>query len=140
MHAVNFDEVVDLIIGRDQRYRRDAYCFVREALDHTQKKVVKSRQSQVCHVTGQELLAGLREFALQQFGPMALIVLEEWGIKRCEDFGEIVFNMVESGLLAKTEKDSRDDFKNGYVFEEAFRQPFLPAAKNICPASAAKPA
>jgi uncharacterized repeat protein (TIGR04138 family) len=140
MHAVNFDEVVDLIIGRDQRYRRDAYCFVREALDHTQKKVVKSRQSQVCHVTGQELLAGLREFALQQFGPMALIVLEEWGIKRCEDFGEIVFKMVESGLLAKTEKDSRDDFKNGYVFEEAFRQPFLPAAKNTCPAPAAKPA
>ncbi|SRR6266511_2143129 len=140
MQVVNFDEVVDLITDRDTRYHREAYCFVREALDHTQKKAMKSREGQVCHVTGQELLAGIRDFALQQFGPMTLTVLEEWGVRRCEDFGEIVFNMVESGLLAKTDKDSREDFKNGYRFEEAFRQPFLPADKKTPPAREAKPA
>jgi uncharacterized repeat protein (TIGR04138 family) len=86
----------------------------------------KPSQDEKGHVSGQELLSGIREFALRQFGPMALTVLEEWGVKRCEDFGEIVFNMIESGLLAKTAEDSRDDFKGGYDFMEAFREPFLP--------------
>ena len=58
---------------------------------------------------------------------MTLTVLEEWGIKCCEDFGEIVFNMVENKLLAKTEQDSREDFRNGYDFHDAFRKPFLPS-------------
>ena len=58
---------------------------------------------------------------------MTLTVLHEWGLRSCEDFGEIVFNMVEANLLAKTETDSREDFKAGYDFHEAFRQPFLPS-------------
>ena len=78
------------------------------------------------HISGQDLLGGMRAYALEQYGPMALPVLHEWGIERCEDFGEIVFNMVENELLAKTEEDSRDDFSGGYTFDEAFRQPFLP--------------
>jgi uncharacterized repeat protein (TIGR04138 family) len=56
-------------------------------------------------------------------------VLEEWGIHNCRDFGDIVFNMVESGLLSKTETDSRDDFQNGYDFNDAFRKPFWPESK-----------
>ena len=78
-------------------------------------------------MTGQELLEGIRSFGLEQYGPMALTVFSEWGIRNCEDFGEIVFNMVENSLLAKTKKDSRDDFKGGYDFFEAFRRPFLPS-------------
>ncbi|MBC8097592.1 MAG: hypothetical protein H7Y43_17455, partial [Akkermansiaceae bacterium] len=66
-------------------------------------------------------------------GPMAITVLEEWGIRTCQDFGEIVFNMVEVGLLAKTEKDTRDDFQGGYAFEDAFRKPFLPQSKLVKP-------
>ncbi len=58
---------------------------------------------------------------------MVVTVLEEWGVKNCRDFGEIVFNMVEHSLLAKTEKDTRDDFNNGYDFTDAFRKPFWPA-------------
>jgi uncharacterized repeat protein (TIGR04138 family) len=58
-----------------------------------------------------------------------MTVLEEWGIKNCRDFGEIVFNMVGSGLLAKTEKDTRDDFRQGYDFADAFRKPFWPQKK-----------
>jgi uncharacterized repeat protein (TIGR04138 family) len=60
---------------------------------------------------------------------MVITVLEEWGITRCEDFGEIVFNIVEAGLFSKTDTDSRADFQNGYDFEEAFRKPFLPQCK-----------
>ena len=127
MQAVNFEELLEPILAKDPRYHRDAYLFLREALDHTQKNVGRPKKGEIRHVSGQELLSGIRDCALQQFGPMTLTVLEEWGIKRCEDFGEIVFNMVESGLLAKTDKDSRDDFKPGYDFHEAFRKPFLPS-------------
>jgi uncharacterized repeat protein (TIGR04138 family) len=134
MQAVNFDEVIDLIATRDARYRKDAYVFVREALEHTQKISGKPKKDEIRHVSGQELLGGIREYALQQYGPMTITVLEEWGVRRCEDFGELVFNMVENGLLAKTDKDSRDDFKNGYSFEEAFQRPFLPDGRRTAPA------
>jgi len=143
MHTANFDEALDQIVQKDPRYHREAYMFVREALDHTQKVVNKSTKSEsrgssgddltegkVRHVSGQELLAGIRDYSVDQFGPMTLTVLNEWGIRLCEDFGEIVFNMVESHLLAKTKKDTRDDFKGGYDFDEAFRQPFLPSKKS----------
>lgn len=129
MHEATFEEGLSLILARDARFHRDGYVFVREALDFTQKAILKETQGQPRHVSGQELLGGIRDYALQQFGPMALTVLEEWGIKRCEDFGDIVFNMVDIGLLAKTDKDSRDDFQGGYDFQEAFRKPFLPASK-----------
>ena len=139
MDGINFDEELDKIVAKDPRYLRDAYLFLREALDHTQKIIGKTpkedlprkpaKEDAPRHVSGQQLLEGIRDYATQQFGPMAATVLSEWGIKRCEDFGELVFNMVENSLLAKTEKDSREDFKNGYSFEDAFRKPFLPEGK-----------
>jgi len=129
MHEITFDEALELIQAKDRRYHRDAYLFVREALDHTQKAVLKETRGQPRHVTGQELLAGIREYALQQFGPMVMTVFEEWGVKRCEHFGDIVFNMVEAGWLAKTDQDRREDFQGGYDFEDAFRKPFLPQNK-----------
>ena len=128
MHEVNFDEALEQILARDPRFQRDAYHFVRESLDYTQKFISKENRGNVRHITGQELLDGIRQFALQQFGPMAVTVLEEWGVKNCRDFGDIVFNMVEHSLLAKTEKDTRDDFNNGYDFTDAFRKPFWPRA------------
>jgi uncharacterized repeat protein (TIGR04138 family) len=129
MQEINFDETVELILTRDKRYTREAYNFVREALDFTQKLIVKENRGQIRHVSGQELLNGIRQFALQQFGPMVVTVFEEWGIRHCRDFGEIVFNMVETGLLAKTEHDTREDFQNGYDFTDAFRKPFWPEGK-----------
>ena len=129
MHEATFEEGLNLILSKDPRYRREAYQFVREALDHTQKAVFKENRGQLRHVTGQELLAGIREYALSQFGPMSVTVLEEWGVRRGEDFGDMVFNMVAARLLAKTNQDSREDFAGGYTFEEAFRKPFLPSAK-----------
>ena len=129
MQEINFDEALEKILANDARFPREAYLFVREALDFTQKLIVRENRGQIRHVSGQELLNGIRQFALQQFGPMAATVLEEWGVKNCRDFGDIVFNMVEASLLAKTENDSRDDFQNGYDFTDAFRKPFWPQGK-----------
>ncbi len=100
MHEVSFEEALEFIRSADARYQREAYLFVREALDHTQKTMGRDGRGRIRHVTGQELLAGIRDYALTQFGPMAMMVLEEWGIHSCQDFGEIVFNMVETGGAA----------------------------------------
>jgi uncharacterized repeat protein (TIGR04138 family) len=129
MQEVNFDEALEQILAKDSRFQRDAYLFLREALDFTQKFIGKENRNAIRHVSGQELLDGIRQFALQQFGPMAVTVFEEWGVRNCRDFGDIVFNMVEIGLLAKTQKDTRDDFQNGYDFTDAFRKPFWPRRK-----------
>jgi uncharacterized repeat protein (TIGR04138 family) len=137
--ALNVDEVLEKVLRTDPRYHRDAYFFVREALDYTQKMVAKENKNELRHVTGQELLEGIRRHALEQFGPMTKTVLEEWGVKRCEDFGEIVFSMVENSLLGKTDKDSREDFKGGYDFETVFRMPYLPRQKTTKPVEVPRP-
>jgi uncharacterized repeat protein (TIGR04138 family) len=129
MQEANFEIKLDQILALDKRYPREAYLFVREGLDFTQKLILREKRGTLRHVSGQELLDGIRQFAVQQFGPMAPTVFEEWGITRCADFGEIVFNMVEASLLAKTEKDTREDFQNGYDFIDAFRKPYLPGSK-----------
>lgn len=125
----DFKEVLDEIVQRDPRYDKQAYLFMREALDYTQKAVAKKNRRGIRHVKGKELLEGIREYALDQFGPMTLDVLHEWGIFQCEDFGEIVFNLVDHDLLRKTEEDTREDFQGGYDFYEAFQKPFIPSQK-----------
>lgn len=129
MQEVDFDEVIEHVLARDPRYPREAYLFLRDALEHTQKQVARRARGQARHVSGQELLHGVREHALQEFGPMTVTVFEEWGIQGGEDFGAMVFNMVDAGLLAKTERDCLDDFRGVYDFDEAFRIPFLPPSK-----------
>ena len=116
------------LVAADDRYHRDAYAFLKEALEYTQRTLKRPVGEKARHITGQELLEGIREYALKEYGPMALTVLSEWGIHRSEDFGEIVFNMVEHGILSKTENDSRKDFQDGYDFEKAFRSPFRPSS------------
>lgn len=110
----DFYQRVEEIISADPRYKADAYEFLMQALMFTQKKL--KRQG---HVSGKELLGGVREFGLQQYGPMAKAVFSHWGINKTEDFGEMVFNMVGKGLLSKTEQDSSADFKNVYDLQEA---------------------
>ena len=129
MQQPNFEEMLETIVARDPRFTADAYHFIREALDHTQKIVAKASKGASRHVSGHELLDGIRDYALKLYGPMTPTVFADWGIRACEDFGEIVFNLVEAGLLSKTQKDSREDFKGGYDFDEAFRKPFLPTGK-----------
>ncbi|MDH7502324.1 MAG: hypothetical protein QHJ82_06360 [Verrucomicrobiota bacterium] len=126
MGKEGFDEVVDQIVEKDKRFHRDAYVFVTQAVEFTQKAIGKANKGRIRHISGQELLAGIKTYALDRYGPMAITLFDEWGVKRCEDFGEIVFNLVDHGLLKKTETDSRADFQGGYDFYEAFRKPFLP--------------
>lgn len=112
---MDFYKEVEEIAEKDPRYKPDAYEFVMQALWHTQKKLNRKG-----HVTGRELLEGIREFGLDQYGPMAKAVFNHWGINTTDDFGEIVFNMVKNGLMSKTDTDSPDEFKNVYDFQEAF--------------------
>ena len=128
----DFPETIRTIREQDPRYEEGAYHFIRQALDHTISNIKKSGKqsgSKRNHVSGQQLLDGIRTFALEQYGPMAKTLLETWRVTNCEDFGEIVFNLVEHGILGKTEEDSRDDFTEGYTFEEAFSDPFLPKSR-----------
>jgi len=129
MQKSNFTEVIDDIVRADGRYDREAYYFVREGLDFTIRMLKKGSRGAGRHVSGQELLDGLRRYALDEFGPMAKTVFDHWGIKQCEDFGEIVFHMVDKGILGKTEQDTRNDFKRGYDFDEAFVKPYQPAPR-----------
>jgi len=114
-NRINFFKVVEEIVAKDPHYKVEAYDFVMAALNYTQSKLDKPR-----HVSGRELLEGIREYGLELFGLMTRTVFENWGVRTTEDFGSIVFNMVDAGLLAKTEKDSIEDFNNGYDFKEAF--------------------
>ncbi len=125
----DFSEVVKRICIEDPRYDRAAYFFVKQALDYALKQRMEQQGVPPGHISGQELLVGIKTFALDQFGPMTLLVLKEWGITRCEDFGEVVFNLVDFGVFGKTEEDCRSDFAGGYDFHEAFQEPFLPKSK-----------
>lgn len=119
MKPDTIDNLLTPILAADDRYTAEAYIFVREGLDHTVRKLDKPR-----HVSGQELLQGIREYALKEFGPVTQRVLSEWGIRECLDIGNIVFNLVNHGLLGKTDEDSIEDFMDGFDFYEAFIQPF----------------
>jgi uncharacterized repeat protein (TIGR04138 family) len=110
-----FETIIEDIYERDVRYREDAYIFVMEALAYTQKKYKCTK-----HVKGEEMLKGMRELLLNKFGPMTLTVLKHWGITNTEDFGNIVFNLVENRVLSKTEDDTIEEFKDGYDFGEVF--------------------
>lgn len=111
----DFYEVVEGIAERDPRYRPEAYSFLMLALNHTVAGLETPR-----HVTGQELLVGIRAYAIDQFGPMAKTVFNHWGVNETLDFGHLVFNLVEHELLGKTDSDRLEDFANGFDFETAF--------------------
>ena len=131
MQRIDFDDVIRRLVVNDPRYQAPAYYFLREALEHARKPEPETRKTLRRHLTGREVLEGVRRLALEQYGPMARTVLAEWGIHRCEDIGELVFNMVDGNLLSKTDEDSRDDFKGVYDFHEAFTRPFLPPSKLV---------
>lgn len=130
MTGNSFQEVVQLISKADARYEQGAYMLIRQALDFTINRIRKSEgRAQQRHISGQELCEGLRDWVLDQYGPMAFTLLSEWGIHRSEDVGQIVFNLVEFGVFGKTETDSVEDFRAVYDFRETFVKPFEPVRK-----------
>ena len=104
------------ILTKDPSFKFEAYSFVMAGLHFTVSRLAKAR-----HVSGQELCEGLKDYALEQFGPMAKTVLEYWGIRKTQDFGKIVFHLIEASLLKKTEQDTVQDFNEIYDFERAFQ-------------------
>jgi len=133
MSEKDFTDVVNSIREQDARFAKGAYYFVRQALDHTLKHFKLDQSANNHHVTGKELLEGIREFALDQYGPMSKTLLEAWNIKHCRDFGDIVFHLVDAGVLGKTDNDSPEDFAEGYNFQDAFEGPFLPPSRQNGP-------
>lgn len=132
MQDLEFTEIVELICKEDGRFDRKAYTFIRQALDHTVKELKRQhpeRTGKSQHVSGAELLQGIRGYALDQFGPLTKTVLNNWGVRRCADFGDIVFNLIEYNIFSKTENDRREDFTDLYEFDEAFVKPFAPSRK-----------
>ena len=125
MQKFDFCEKLEHIVQQDPRFDREAYHFLRDALDFTIKARKKARETDA-HVTGQQLLEGVRQYALKQYGPMVPTVFHFWGVRRCEDFGDMVFNFIRAGVFGKSETDSVDDFKGGYSFHDAFVAPYLP--------------
>jgi uncharacterized repeat protein (TIGR04138 family) len=103
------------LLVRDDRYSREAYRFVQEGLEFTVQ-----RRGRRGHVSGKELLEGIRDLARDRFGLMARTVLNQWGVTQTGDIGEIVFNLVDAQVMSKQDSDTRDDFANVYDFEEVF--------------------
>ena len=109
------DEVLDELQEKHPRFHPRAYVFVLQALHSVIGSMEEPR-----HITGRELAEGVRELALEKFGPMARTVLEHWGIHATDDMGRVVFAMVEHGILVKQDGDRPEDFADLFDFEEAF--------------------
>ena len=119
------------LVKGDPRYAYEAYEFVYAALAHTQKKLGRptprasgEEPRAEDHVTPYDLLEGIRDLALAEFGLMARTVFRLWGIERTDDFGEIVFNLIDANLMSKTPSDSRADFQGIYNLDEALVHAF----------------
>lgn len=119
-----FAQAVHHAIQRDERYRPEAYDLVRVSLNHASQMFRQGQEDQ--HVSGQELLDGFRDYVIKEFGPMSLTLLNQWGLHRGLDVGNIVYNLIEIGYFGRNEGDSLEDFDGGYDFDSAFTEPFLP--------------
>jgi len=116
-----FIAAIEEVAEADGRFHKAAYLFIYDALQYTVEKTGKtSLPKEQRHVSGRDLLYGISEYSLGQFGPLTRAVFAHWGIHQTRDFGQIVFNLIGSGLMGKTENDSADDFHEVYDFEEAF--------------------
>jgi uncharacterized repeat protein (TIGR04138 family) len=113
------DGIMDRLRARDARYREDAYLFVLAALEHCQTRLDERR-----HIAGRELAMACRDLALEHFGVMARLVLEHWGVRSSADIGEVVFNLVDEGLLISQPTDTRDEFAGVFDFDQAFEREY----------------
>ena len=124
MADISFEEAVQDSIRRDPRYHAEAYEFVRESLHVAVKRFCNGDEGK--HVGGQQLLQGVCDHALKEYGPMSLFILRQWGVRQGIDIGHIVYNLISAGSFGKSQGDSLDDFAHGDDFDEVFTNPFLP--------------
>ena len=127
MNDQSFEDAVSRLSAPDSEleYDAEAWYFLRDGLDRA-VAAAAGPDGKGRHVTGRELCESLRDLALEQFGPMALLALSQWGVYETADFGRMVSALVGEGVFAKSPEDSEKDFENVYDFAEAFDAPFLP--------------
>lgn len=113
------DGIMDRIRAREPRFHEYAYLFVLAALEHCQTRLPERR-----HISGRELAGACRELALERYGVLAQLVLEQWGVKSTADIGDVVFTLVELGLLISQASDTRDEFIGVFDFDEAFEREY----------------
>lgn len=130
MQPIHFEESVASILKRDSRYDGQAYLFLKDALDFTLKRFSDGQTGRSRHVSGKELLEGFRDHALEQFGPMAATLMEEWGVKRGRDVGNMVFRLIEEQVFGKQDSDTPEDFEDHFDLNNALRKPFLPTGSS----------
>ena len=111
------DELLDLLRERNPRFDPRSYSFVLDALNSVLNELGEKR-----HITGAELAEGVRQVAIERFGPLARTVLEHWGIHSTRDVGSVVFALVEQKILTTQEGDSPEDFADVFDFEEVFER------------------
>jgi uncharacterized repeat protein (TIGR04138 family) len=119
------------IVRRDPRYAYEAYEFVSQALVHTNKMLGRELRDENTdpndmryHVSARQWVEGICDFARHEFGLMAGVVFRMWGIRCTDDFGEIVFNLIDEGLMTPTPDESRADFHALFDLDEALEQGF----------------
>lgn len=120
------DGIWEQIRLRETRFHEHAYLFVLAALEFQQGRMTERR-----HIDGRELASAVRDLALEKFGVMARLVLEHWGVRATADVGDIVFTMVDLGLLMSQPTDSRLDFVDVYEFDQAFEQAYPWSAAHL---------
>ncbi|MHC4909703.1 MAG: Minf_1886 family protein [Planctomycetota bacterium] len=119
------------VMAKAGPYPIEAFGFVREGLSYTAQRVHDDFEELADagrHISGQELCMGLRDYAIDQYGMLAPTVLSHWRIRRTDDFGRIVYAMIEAGLMTQTDADSIDDFRAVYDFRDAFSEDELRGA------------
>lgn len=126
MQAAQFEHAIENILKRDKRFDPHAYLFLKDTLDFTLKRAAESNDGNARHVSGQELLLGFRDLALQEFGPMSGTLMSEWGLTCSKNIGEMVFQLIEEQMFGRQDSDTIEDFEDVFDFEEAFITPFLP--------------
>ncbi|MDR1963531.1 MAG: hypothetical protein LBQ50_07110 [Planctomycetaceae bacterium] len=146
------------LLKRDRRYKAEAYAFIYEALGYAQNvlglgkkemsepfsedvvvkikvKVKVLEQEKTFglgdHITGQELCFAARDYAIAQYGFLAKMVLDSIGIRKTDDIGEIVYNLISIGQMRKTPQDRREDFNNVFDFETAFEETYQIHSNNV---------
>ena len=131
MQNTGFQEAVETVCQDDRRYHPEAYAFLRDSLEATIKRRKKSKKEPGPHVGAVELLDVFRIHALAEFGPMALMVLNYWGVMATSDVGQMVFNLVQAGIFGKTDEDTAESFRDIFDFREAFVAPFRPLLDSV---------
>ena len=128
MNPETFDDMVSRVYEADFRFDVEAYYYLRDALDRTARTLGRDGpKAEERHLSGKELSEGFRDCMLEDFGPMAATVAEDWGLETSDDIGAMVYNLIEAGAFTKAPTDRRSDFKGLFNLVDELEAPYLPA-------------